>query len=276
MLQDTSIEAHYTRPQLFETILETLQREGIDRNNVTGKDIAAIDEFHVRGKEVTRELTAAAGLQKGWRVLDVGSGLGGPCRLLAEEYGCQVTGIDLTPEYTRTATLLSELLGLSNSTRFVTGSALELPFENASFDMVWTQHVQMNIADKQRMYNEIARVLADNGQFVYYDIFSNNYQEVYYPTPWAAYASQSHLITVDDYRQCLQRAGLTITGTINQTEKGIAFLNKLFERLAQNKLPAVGLKLAIGDAFEERFTNLHRNLKEGKLSLWSGSAVHSS
>jgi ubiquinone/menaquinone biosynthesis C-methylase UbiE len=275
MSQDnTSIEAHYTRAHLFETILEALQREGIDRSNVTRKDIAGIDEFHVRGAEVTRELADAAGLQKGWRVLDVGSGLGGPCRLLAAEYGCDVTGIDLTAEYVRTATLLSELVGLNNNTRFITGSALDLPFADNSFDMVWTQHVQMNISDKQRLYNEIARVLTGNGQFVYYDIFSNNNQQVYYPTPWAAHASQSHLITVDDYQRYLQQAGLTITTTVNQTEKGIQFFDRLFERLAQNKLPAVGLNLIVGDTFKERFSNLHRNLQEGRLSLWSGT-VHS-
>lgn len=270
----TFIEAHYTRAHLFETILEALQREGIDYSNVTRKDIAGIDEFHVRGAEVTRELAAAAGLQKGWHVLDVGSGLGGPCRLLAAEYGCEVTGIDLTAEYVRTATLLSKLVGLNNNTKFITGSALDLPFADNSFDMVWTQHVQMNVAGKQRMYNEIARVLTSNGQFVYYDIFSNNNQKVYYPTPWATHASQSHLITVDDYRQCLQQAGLTITATINQTEKGIQFFDKLFERLAQNNLPAIGLNLVVGDSFKERFTNLRRNLEEGKLSLWSGT-VHS-
>ncbi len=124
----------------------------------------------MRGVEVSRELAIAAALQPGMRVLDAGCGLGGACRLLADEFGCEVTGIDITGDYIRTATRLSELTKLQHRTRFVQGSVLELPFNDNSFDIVWTQHVQMNIADKKTFYAEINRVLTDGGRLIYYDV----------------------------------------------------------------------------------------------------------
>jgi ubiquinone/menaquinone biosynthesis C-methylase UbiE len=270
MEQKASIESHYTRTQLFETIMDALEKTGIDTAHVTRKNIAGVDEFHVRGQEVTHELVMEVNPQKGNRVLDVGCGLGGTCRMLADEYDCVVTGIDITAEYIRTATLLSSLVGLSDDTSFIVGSAMDLPFVNDSFDMVWTQHVQMNIEDKQRMYTEIARVLVPAGQFIYYDIFSNDNKEVYYPTPWAAQANPSHLITNNDYHHLLQQSGLTITHTTDQTIKGIQFFDRMFERIKSNGVPTVGLNLLMGDAFIERIGNLYKNLKEGSVVLESG------
>ena len=91
--------------------------------------------------------------------------------MLADDYNCRVTGIDLSHEFIRTASALSELVGLQDKTDFIQASALELPFEDGSFDVAWTQHVQMNISDKAKFYSEINRVLSDSGTFVYYDIF---------------------------------------------------------------------------------------------------------
>ena len=86
MHSNSSIEDYYTQGNIYETIIALLTSAGIDISNVTRKDIAGIDEFHIRGQEVTRELCDAAKLQQGMRVLDVGCGIGGPCRLFADEY----------------------------------------------------------------------------------------------------------------------------------------------------------------------------------------------
>ncbi len=99
----------------------------------------------------------------GDRVLDVGSGLGGPARLIAAQRGCDVTGIDLTPEYVEVAERLTQRTGLGEQVRFVCGDALELPFDDASFDAAITLHVAMNIADRARLYAAIRRVLARVG-----------------------------------------------------------------------------------------------------------------
>jgi ubiquinone/menaquinone biosynthesis C-methylase UbiE len=176
-----AIPSHYAYNGLYEAILKALSNAGIPADKITRKDLSAIDEFHVRGQEVTLELAAAADLQPGMRILDAGCGLGGACRLLADEYGCDVTGIDITEDYIRTAEKLSALTGLQHQNHFVHGSVLNMPFDNNSFDVALTQHVQMNIADKKTFYAEVARVLKKGGRFIYYDILSNDHLPVQYP-----------------------------------------------------------------------------------------------
>lgn len=264
------IEAHYAHGHLYETIVQTLASAGITVNNISRKDIAPIDEFHVRGQEVSHELAAAAGLQPGMRILDAGCGLGGACRMLAEEYGCDVTGIDITGDYIRTAQQLSTLTGLQHATRFVQGSVLALPFNNNSFDIVWTQHVQMNIADKKTLYTEIERVLTSGGRFIYYDILSHDHLPVHFPVPWAADASMSSLITSQQLHTLLHDTGFQRIQVKDETGKGIAFFKNLFNRIAQKGLPALGLHLLMGDTALEKLTNLHNNLTEGRIMLESG------
>jgi SAM-dependent methyltransferase len=270
MTNDSQIEAHYAHDHLYETIIQALANAGISPGNITRKDLAPIDEFHVRGQEVSHELAAAAALQPGMRVLDAGCGLGGACRMLAEEYGCDVTGIDITADYIRTAQQLSQLTGLQHSTRFVQGSVLALPFDNNSFDAVWTQHVQMNIADKKTFYTEIHRVLTTGGRFVYYEILSQDHLPLNYPVPWASDASLSFLVSSQQLQTLLQETGFQRVQVTDETARGIAFFNNLFTRIAQKGLPALGLHLLMGDTALEKLYNLHTNLIEGSIMLESG------
>ena len=270
MANETQIASHYAHDRLYESIIQALAGAGITAGAITPKELAPVDEFHVRGREVSRELAAAAALQPGMRVLDVGCGLGGACRLLAGEYGCEVTGIDITPDYIQTAEKLSALTGLQHKTRFITGSALALPFSNNSFDVVWTQHVQMNIADKPLFYSEIKRVLTTTGRFVYYDILSGQDAPLHFPVPWASDINGSHLITAQQLYTLLQTMGWQRVQVRDETAKGIAFFEILFNRITQKGLPALGLHLLMGDNALEKLQNLRTNLVEGRVVLESG------
>ena len=154
-----AIQTHYTRSDLANVILAALEKAGKDVSRLTPEDLAPIDEFHIRGRAATLELARAAGLDATRRVLDVGSGVGGTSRCLAKEFGCRVTGIDLTDEYCRAATILSAKIGLAELVDYRQGDATNLPFDDRSFDVVWTEHVAMNIPDKSRLYREMHRVL---------------------------------------------------------------------------------------------------------------------
>lgn len=102
------IEKHYDLPGLFEDIIKRLKQQGVDLNNISRSDIAGVDEFHLRGAEVSKELVTLFDF-KDLKVLDVGCGLGGPCRMLADEFNCNVSGIDMSGEFIRTAKKLSEI-----------------------------------------------------------------------------------------------------------------------------------------------------------------------
>ena len=204
------------------------------------------------------------------RILDVGCGIGGPSRMLADEYNCQVTGIDLSHEYIRTAKGLSELLGLQDKTDFIQSNALELPFENGSFDVVWTQHVQMNISHKLKFYSEIERVLSEHGTFIYYDIFRTESGEVNFPVPWADDASMSFLGTTSNMDDILESLCFKNLHTSDQTDKGIIFLQDLFEKLKMNGPPTLGLNVLMGSSTKEKLVNILRGLEEKQIVLQSG------
>ncbi|MBL4707526.1 MAG: class I SAM-dependent methyltransferase [Flavobacteriales bacterium] len=264
-----NIENHYLKEELYEDIINRLKEQGIDLNKVKRSDIAGADEFHVRGAAVSKELAESINLE-GATVLDVGCGLGGPCRMLADEYNCQATGIDLSNEYIRTAKELSKLVKLDSRTSFVQGDATSLPFDDNTFDVVWTQHVQMNIPDKKKLYSEISRVLKPEGRFLYYDILKKGDGEVNYPMPWASTSNMSFLFKETDMHDFLTQFGLTKEQSNDQTQTGIDFFNALVARLKEFGPPKMGLNVLMGETTKPKLMNLLGHLKSGELELKSG------
>jgi ubiquinone/menaquinone biosynthesis C-methylase UbiE len=144
-----AVEAHYTRGHLIRAITDGLTALGRTPQSVTVDDLGAVDEFHIGGRQATDELMRQLRLSQELHVLDVGSGLGGAARFVGSRYGCRITGVDLTAEFVETARTLSEWTGLGQRLTFHHGSALALPFADASFDAAYMLHVGMNIPDKR-------------------------------------------------------------------------------------------------------------------------------
>ena len=262
------VERHYSAANVEQSILEALRAMGKDIDALRPADLAPVDEFHIRGREATEELAALAGVQPHWRVLDVGSGLGGSARYLAETSGCHVTGIDLTAEYCRVATRLSERVGLAGQTEFRQGSALDMPFEDASFDLVWTEHAQMNIADKARLYSEIARVLRPGGTFVFHDVFQGDDGEPHFPVPWASSPSTSVLMAVDRVRSCLEAVGLAVEHWDDRSQLSRDWFRATAERMEKEKRSPLGLHLLMGEDAGTKLANVVRNLEEGRIVVY--------
>jgi ubiquinone/menaquinone biosynthesis C-methylase UbiE len=122
-----TINKHYGQSVLSVKILTALREAGKDIDALTREDLSSFDEYHGGGLAATRELAQIAELHEGLQVLDVGSGIGGPARTLAAEFGCRVTGLDLTEEFCRTAVVLTNLLHLSDLVTFRQGNALDMP-----------------------------------------------------------------------------------------------------------------------------------------------------
>ena len=229
-------------------------------------DLAPVDAFHIRGQEATVELADRAALKPGMDVLDVGCGLGGSARYLASQYGCRVIGIDLIRAYVEAACRLSELVGLRDRVGFCHADALNLPFTDASFDVVWTEHAQMNIEDKPRFYGEITRVLAPGGQLLLHDIFAGEGGPLrYYPVPWADDASISFLAPAGTLRQMLEDFGLVIDHLVDTSDLSASWFLKVLEMFNQAGPPPLGPHLLMGDDARLKIENQLYNLRKGRL-----------
>ena len=266
---NTKIKDQYNKSDIFENICNKLEQKGIDLNYVSRSDISSVDEFHLRGAEVSNELVNEIYLND-TNVLDVGCGLGGPARMLADRFNCKVTGIDLSEEYITTAQKLSQLVGLADKTKFIQADALNLPFENSSFDVVWTQHVQMNIEDKTKFYTEIHRVLRDEGALVYYDIFKKGEEEVNYPLPWANNASINFLEPIKLVDALLNDLEFIKLQTTDQTLKAKQFLSGALDKFKKQGPSILGLNLLMGKSTMKKLGNILKCIEEKKIELQSG------
>ncbi|HYQ70384.1 MAG TPA: methyltransferase domain-containing protein [Gammaproteobacteria bacterium] len=275
MRNDTrgDIENHYGLNALLDSILRALAEAGKDIDRLTPADLAPVDEFHIRGREATLELAGRTAIEAGMRVLDVGCGIGGSARHLATGHGCHVTGIDLTRDFIEVATALAERTGLSDRVAFDHGSATELPYAPASFDLVWTEHVQMNIADKGAFYGEIARVLKPGGRLLFHDIFSADGDEPWYPVPWAGDPSISFLERVDRVPDILRTAGLQVEVWEDRSSDSLAWFRNTVARVRDSGPAPLGLHLLMGAGTLPKFENLIRNLQESRITVIQSVAV---
>jgi SAM-dependent methyltransferase len=262
-----SVQQHYAHASLLDLIVGALERGGKNLENLSPDDLAPIDEFHTRGRTATVELAKLVAFGGTENVLDVGSGLGGPSRFLAKTYGCRVTGIDLTPQFVAVAEQLTRLTRLSELVSYRQADARSIPFEAATFDVVWSQNVAMNIADRARLYAEIRRVLRPGGKYALSDIVRGAGGEPYYPMPWARTADTSYLLTEEATRLALERAGFAILAWENTTEQAIA---AAVARAGATSLPPLGLHLLFGTAWPTITANQLRNYREGRTGVIHG------
>lgn len=204
---DRASAGYWGREGLSQAILDALASSGKDIAALTIDDLAPLDQFHGGGKSATQRLARLAELTRGTRVLDIGGGLGGPARTLAVEFGCTVTVVDLTESYVQAGEMLTARLGLRDRVAHHVGNALELPFDDGAFDVVWMQNSGMNVSDKRRLYAGVHRVLRPGGRFALQEPMAGPVQPLIFPVMWARDASTSFLLTPEQARATIEAAG---------------------------------------------------------------------
>lgn len=237
----------------------------------TASDLAMLDQFHVGGLKATAEFARRVGIEPGSYVLDAGCGLGGPARYLAETFGCHVTGVDLTPNYVAVANFLTARAGMQDRVTCQLGDLTFLTLDDMTFDLVWTQHVAMNIRNRHALYLSLRNVTKPNGRLAFYDVLATDEKpNVTYPLPWAESASSSTLLTEAETRAVLATCGFEVIRWDDVSALAGEWLAQQRAGGAASGGPAVpggGVGLVVGPRIVEMAGNFAQNLAADRLRL---------
>jgi sarcosine/dimethylglycine N-methyltransferase len=263
-MKTAAVAEHYGSAGIAERVLAALREAKGPDAPVTPDTLAPFDHFHGRGVVATQEIAAQLALQPGERVLDIGSGIGGPARWFAATYGVQVTGVDLTPEFCAAAEALNAATGLADRVRILNGSALALPVPDAAFDAAYSQNVIMNIADKKQFYREAFRALRPGGRLALSNLCAGPAGEPYFPAPWAMTRDTSFLASPDEMRADLNAAGFEIIEFRDITPGMREAQRRTRERLDKGDMPKIAVDIIMGERARDMQRNSIRTIEDGR------------
>jgi len=258
----TTSEQPYATGLTRSNIERALAAAGTSADALQAADLGMLEDFHSLGRLATAALIDLAQISARDRVLDAGTGIGGTARVIAAERGARVTAVDLTPEYCEVAAWLNGAVGLADLIDVRAADVTQLPFDDASFDVVISQHVQMNIADKRRLYAEARRVLTPGGRLALWDVTAGSAGPLHLPVPWAGSPEQSHLVTPERLAELLGEAGFATAHWTDLTEPAENAMRGFFAA----EQPPLGLHVFVPD-FQAKAANLVRNLAEDRARL---------
>jgi sarcosine/dimethylglycine N-methyltransferase len=266
-MKDSKIDAQYSTGLSRHNIEQALIAAGKDLERLQPADLGPLEDFHTMGRIATSQLAELAKITSEDEVLDAGSAIGGTARFLADRYRCRVAAIDLTEEFCETARWLNRLVGLDERISVRRGDVTDLPFADATFQVVISQHVQMNVADKARLYHEARRVLVTGGRLAIWDLTAGTPGELGYPLPWADRPELSHLASADQLHSAVESAGFAVDHWNDLTGEAATLMEAI---LALPPSP-LGLQAIVQD-FAEKAKNLTQGLSGGRLRAIQGIA----
>jgi SAM-dependent methyltransferase len=248
------------------TKIDRLIEETAERDPDNPAGAGQFDQYHLGGPPAVARILPSLALEPGRRLLDVGSGLGGPARQVADATGATVFGVDITREYVDVATALSERAGMSAGTRFICSDIAA--FEgHEPFDAAMTLHVQMNVPNKTGWYSEIATHLRDGGRLAVWEICRSGDAQPAWPEPWSLDGSDSFLATPAELLSHIEAAGFQTTEWVDES----AWLKRLVPAPRTNAAPAGPSPASLLDDGPARVGNALAALNSGILQVRRGA-----
>ena len=192
-----------------DRIARGLAARGIGPNDVIPPaELFALDQWHYHGTDAIRDAGAFLGLSSTSRVLDIGSGVGGPARFLAHTTGCHVTALELQPELHRVGLDLTRRSGLADRVTHVCGDALDQPLSLQAFDAVISFLAIVHIPHRPALMKRVRDALRPGGQCYIEDLAC---RAPFTPRDLEDLRGVVHGVSVtsiEDYARDLRQAGL--------------------------------------------------------------------
>jgi SAM-dependent methyltransferase len=261
------IAGHYSLGDPVRKLRQALEQLAPGGRRLALEELGGFDDFHTAGRMATQRLAEWLAPKAGELVLDAGSGIGGPARYLIDTTGCRVIGFDLTPEFVEAARVLNERTGFGDRFEVRLGDITRLDLADASVDHVWTQHVAMNIRDRDKLYAETRRVMKRGGRFALFDVVDGGGGELLVPVPWATTREHSHLLTPVDLRKVLEKSGFTIDKLEEPTAEMLELTRRMLAAPPPGSPPPVLSPRLFMHDIEIKAKNYLANITDGRTAL---------
>ncbi len=260
----SDVTSHYGSGGIVERILAAVP--GDNAGSLTAKQLYPFDQLHGRELIATQDHASRLALSASDRVLDIGSGIGGPARFLADTYGCSVDGVDLTPAFVEASRQLTELCGLGDTVHFHEANATRLPFADNTFDAAICFYVGMNIADKAAVIGQALRVLKPKARLIWTEAVLAG-GEPHFPLPWAVSPAASHLVDRETLEALFASAGFRVDAVIDETGDHVELaLKRANSGIVPSPAQQQANEIVLGAEFVQRRKNYISSLSEGKLA----------
>ncbi len=227
--------------EIVETARDYYNSEDADNFyfHIWGGEDIHIGLYENRGESIaeasrrTVELMAslARGLGPESRVLDIGSGYGGAARLLASGSGCHVVALNLSEKENARNREMNREQGLNERIEVVDGSFESIPYDDAAFDLVWSQDAILHSGERNQVISEVARVLRPGGEFIFTDPMQADDCPPGVLAPVLERIHLDSLGSVAFYRSAAARHGLTEIEVIGMTDNLVTHYSRVRDEL---------------------------------------------